>query len=110
MIGWVGKLASSRLEHMPSCLPSCTPGRVNPPYEVIVVVSLTLHPQVWSISWGGGESSYPLEAQRAADACFARAALKGVSVLAASGDDGTGGEAEASEAERRASKAEAEGD
>jgi tripeptidyl-peptidase-1 len=47
-------------------------------------------PSVWSISWGGGESQYPLAAQRAADDCFARAALKGVTVLAASGDDGTG--------------------
>ena len=47
-------------------------------------------PTVWSISWGGGESNYPVADQRAADACFARAALKGVTVLAASGDDGTG--------------------
>ena len=47
-------------------------------------------PTVWSVSWGGGESNYAVDAQRAADDCFARAALKGVTVLAASGDDGTG--------------------
>eukprot|EP00935_MAST-01C_sp_MAST-1C-sp1_P000918 g918.t1 len=47
-------------------------------------------PTVWSVSWGGGESNYPVDAQHAADDCFARAALKGVTVLAASGDQGTG--------------------
>ena len=54
--------------------------------------SLTVSPlpTVWSISWGGGESLYAYADQVAANDCFARAALKGVSVLAASGDDGTG--------------------
>jgi len=54
------------------------------------VLTISPLPTVWSISWGGGESNYPVPAQHAADDCFARAALKGVTVLAASGDDGTG--------------------
>ncbi|KAL1521607.1 hypothetical protein AB1Y20_021266 [Prymnesium parvum] len=55
-----------------------------------MVLTVRPLPTVWSISWGGGESEYPVAEQRAADDCFARAALKGVTVLAASGDDGTG--------------------
>jgi len=55
-----------------------------------MVLTVRPLPTVWSISWGGGESNYPLEHQQAADDCFARAALQGVSIFAASGDDGTG--------------------
>jgi tripeptidyl-peptidase-1 len=55
-----------------------------------MVLAVKPLPTVWSVSWGGGESNYPPAAQRAADDCFARAALKGVTVLAASGDEGTG--------------------
>ena len=55
-----------------------------------MVLTVQPLPTVWSVSWGGGESNYAVDAQHAADDCFARAALKGVTVLAASGDDGTG--------------------
>ena len=55
-----------------------------------MVLAMPEPPSVLSISWGGPESNYPEADQRAADQCFQRAALKGISVLAASGDEGTG--------------------
>lgn len=53
-------------------------------------LNLSTTPSVFSISWGAGESAYSVAHMRAADACFQRAALKGVTILAASGDQGTG--------------------
>ena len=47
-------------------------------------------PKVLSISWGGPESEYHLDAQRAANRCFQKLGVQGVSIFAASGDDGTG--------------------
>lgn len=54
------------------------------------VMNMTHIPSVLSVSWGGGESNYPLDHQTGANACFQKLGLLGVSVLAASGDDGTG--------------------
>ena len=54
------------------------------------VLAMPTPPSVLSISWGGAESTYSMADQIAADRCFQRAALKGVTILAASGDDGTG--------------------
>jgi len=47
-------------------------------------------PKVLSISWGGPESEYPQDGQQAANRCFQKLGLQGVSIFAASGDDGTG--------------------
>lgn len=55
-----------------------------------LVGNLTSIPKVLSISWGGPESQYPKESQLAADRCFQKLGLQGVSILAASGDQGTG--------------------
>ena len=46
-------------------------------------------PSVISISWGAAESGWTAQAMKAMDQAFADAALLGVSVLAASGDDGS---------------------
>lgn len=54
------------------------------------VLNLTSPPSVLSISWGAGESGYDAAHMRAADACFQRAAVGGLTLLAASGDAGTG--------------------
>ncbi len=55
-----------------------------------LVMNMTSPPAVLSVSWGGGESNYDLQHQHAANAEFAKMGLKGHTVLAASGDDGTG--------------------
>src|SRR5262249_38561051 len=47
-------------------------------------------PSVISISWGGPESAWTLQAQTALDQAFADAAALGVTVCAASGDSGSG--------------------
>jgi kumamolisin len=47
-------------------------------------------PSVISISWGGPESTWTLQAQTALDQAFADAAALGVTVSAASGDNGSG--------------------
>jgi kumamolisin len=47
-------------------------------------------PSVVSISWGGPESTWTLQAQRALDGAFADAAALGVTVCAAAGDNGSG--------------------
>ena len=49
----------------------------------------THNPSVISISWGGPESSWTVQAMRAMDQAFADAALLGVTVTCASGDDGS---------------------
>ena len=43
-------------------------------------------PKVLSISWGGPESQYPITGVRAANQCFMKLGLMGVSIFAASGD------------------------
>jgi kumamolisin len=47
-------------------------------------------PSVVSISWGGPESAWTIQAQRALDQAFADAAALGVTVCAAAGDNGAG--------------------
>jgi kumamolisin len=47
-------------------------------------------PSVISISWGGPESAWTIQAQNALDQAFADAAALGVTVCAASGDNGSG--------------------
>jgi kumamolisin len=47
-------------------------------------------PSVVSISWGGPESTWTLQAQTALDQAFADAASLGVTVCVASGDNGSG--------------------
>ncbi|MGH2512649.1 MAG: S53 family peptidase, partial [Candidatus Limnocylindrales bacterium] len=49
----------------------------------------THNPSVISISWGGAESGWTEQAMRAMDMAFADAALLGVTVTCASGDDGS---------------------
>ena len=49
----------------------------------------THNPSVISISWGGPESAWTAQAMRAMDQAFADAALLGVTVTCASGDDGS---------------------
>ena len=46
-------------------------------------------PSVISISWGAAENAWTAQAMQAMDQAFADAALLGVSILAASGDDGS---------------------
>jgi kumamolisin len=46
-------------------------------------------PSVISISWGGPEDSWTTQALRAYDAAFAQAALLGITVTVASGDNGS---------------------
>lgn len=53
-------------------------------------LNMSAPPSVLSVSWGAGESSYGAAHMLAADGCFQRAALAGITVLAASGDAGTG--------------------
>lgn len=55
-----------------------------------LVMDMPDPPSVLSISWGGGESQYNLERQYAANSCFQKLGLMGISIFAASGDDGTG--------------------
>ena len=57
------------------------------------VISTAVHdtvnrPSIVSISWGGPESAWTMQAWSAMDALFADAAAMGVTVLAASGDSG----------------------
>ncbi len=47
-------------------------------------------PSVISISWGGAESTWTAQAQAALDQAFADAVVLGVTVCAASGDNGSG--------------------
>jgi kumamolisin len=47
-------------------------------------------PSVVSISWGGPESAWTVQAQTALDQAFADAAALGITVCAASGDNGSG--------------------
>ena len=51
---------------------------------------MTQIPQVLSVSWGGGESQYPIAHQTSANKCFQKLGSMGVSIFAAAGDDGTG--------------------
>eukprot|EP00040_Diaphanoeca_grandis_P021354 m.113758 g.113758 ORF g.113758 m.113758 type:complete len:607 (-) comp28294_c0_seq2:190-2010(-) len=55
-----------------------------------LVMNMTHPPKVLSISWGGGESGYPVDHMLAANLEFAKMGLQGISVFAASGDAGTG--------------------
>ena len=50
---------------------------------------MTSRPSVVSISWGSGETGYLLDHMQAANAEFMKMGLAGISVLTASGDDGT---------------------
>jgi len=54
------------------------------------VLNMTKPPSVLSISWGSGESNYPAASLKAASACFQKMGVQGISIFAASGDDGTG--------------------
>lgn len=54
------------------------------------VQNMTEPPSVVSISWGSGESSYPEDHIKAGAAEFQKMGLAGISVFAASGDEGTG--------------------
>ena len=54
------------------------------------VLNMTQIPNVLSISWGGGESQYPIAHQVSGNKCFQKLGVLGISVFAASGDDGTG--------------------
>ena len=54
------------------------------------VLNMTQIPQVLSVSWGGGESQYPIAHQTSANKCFQKLGSMGVSIFAAAGDDGTG--------------------
>ena len=56
----------------------------------VLNMSAATRPTVLSISWGGGESNYPVPSMQAANTEFQKMALLGISVFAASGDDGTG--------------------
>jgi len=56
-----------------------------------LVMNMSHPPAVLSISWGNGESGFDVQHQHAASAEFAKMGLKGISILAASGDEGTGG-------------------
>ena len=47
-------------------------------------------PSVLSVSWGSGESGFEPDHMKTANACFQKAALKGISIFTASGDQGTG--------------------
>merc|ERR1712194_179503 len=47
-------------------------------------------PSVLSISWGSGESSYPVDHMNAGSACFQKMGVQGISIFVASGDEGTG--------------------
>ena len=51
---------------------------------------MTTLPTVVSISWGSGESNYDTTHSAAAGAAFQKLGVLGVSVFAASGDQGTG--------------------
>lgn len=55
-----------------------------------LVEKMPAPPMVLSISWGGGESNYDLTRQHAANSCFQKLGLQGISIFASSGDDGTG--------------------
>jgi len=55
-----------------------------------MVMNMTSPPSVLSISWGSGESGFILDHMQAANAEFMKMGLKGISILTASGDDGTG--------------------
>jgi len=54
------------------------------------VLNMTKPPSVLSISWGSGESNYQVDHMKAASTCFQKMGVQGISVFAASGDDGTG--------------------
>lgn len=54
------------------------------------VQNMTALPSVLSISWGSGESGFSAATANAVNAEFMKLGAAGVSVLAASGDDGTG--------------------
>jgi len=54
------------------------------------VLNMTKPPSVVSISWGSGESNYEVAHMKAASACFQKMGVQGISVFAASGDEGTG--------------------
>eukprot|EP01010_Urceolus_cornutus_P005525 NODE_971_length_1198_cov_299.946910_g736_i0.p1 GENE.NODE_971_length_1198_cov_299.946910_g736_i0~~NODE_971_length_1198_cov_299.946910_g736_i0.p1 ORF type:complete len:214 (-),score=24.80 NODE_971_length_1198_cov_299.946910_g736_i0:74-715(-) len=51
---------------------------------------MTHPPSVLSVSWGGPESGYDITRQMAANVCFQKLGLAGISILTASGDEGTG--------------------
>eukprot|EP00929_Paragymnodinium_shiwhaense_P063177 TRINITY_DN31578_c0_g1_i3.p1 TRINITY_DN31578_c0_g1~~TRINITY_DN31578_c0_g1_i3.p1 ORF type:complete len:558 (+),score=97.98 TRINITY_DN31578_c0_g1_i3:106-1779(+) len=53
-------------------------------------LNMTAPPSVMSISWGSGESGYDKAHMVAANTCFQKMGLQGISVFTASGDEGTG--------------------
>ena len=55
-----------------------------------LVMNMTKPPSVLSISWGNGESGFDLSHMKAASREFAKLGALGISLFAASGDDGTG--------------------
>ena len=55
-----------------------------------LVMNMTAPPSTLSVSWGSGESNYDLQHQRGANVEFAKMGLKGITLLTASGDGGTG--------------------
>ena len=55
------------------------------------VMNMSNPPAVLSVSWGSGESNFDVQHQHATTVEFAKMGLKGHTILAASGDDGTGG-------------------
>jgi len=54
------------------------------------VLNMTERPSVLSISWGSGESDYDADHMQAANTCFQKMGVQGISVFVASGDQGTG--------------------
>ena len=51
---------------------------------------MTEIPKIVSISWGSGESNYDHDHMSQASECFQKMGVSGITVLAASGDQGTG--------------------
>lgn len=55
-----------------------------------LVMNMTSPPSVLSVSWGNGESGFDSDHMHAASREFAKMGTLGISIFAASGDDGTG--------------------
>jgi len=55
-----------------------------------IVMNMTTPPSVLSISWGNGESGFDTNHMEAASREFAKMGAIGISIFAASGDEGTG--------------------
>jgi len=52
-------------------------------------MNMTAPPRVLSVSWGNGESGFDADHMQATNREFAKMGLSGITILAASGDDGT---------------------